>query len=102
LSIGEWLKVNGESIYGTQPGPIQGVEWLRTTARADQTYLHVFDWPANGEIKVAGLQAEGAYLLADPSRSALRITPSGDSLVIHGPAQAPDSADSVVVLRGLA
>lgn len=101
LGMGEWLKVNGESIYGTQPGSIQGAEWLRTTARANQTYLHIFDWPANGQIKVTGLQAERAYLLADPARTALKVTPSRDGLLIHGPAQAPDSADSVVVLCDL-
>lgn len=101
LGMGEWLKVNGESIYGTRPGPIQGVEWLRTTAKADQTYLHIFDWPATGRIQVAGLKAENAYLLADPARTALQVKSNDDGLVIHGPAQAPDSADSVVVLNDL-
>jgi len=46
-AIGRWLKSNGEAIYGTQPGPLQGLEDLRTTARGSTVYLHALTWPGD-------------------------------------------------------
>ena len=36
-AIGEWLSVNGESIYGTTYGPVQGVASIRTTAKPNRS-----------------------------------------------------------------
>jgi hypothetical protein len=43
-AIGDWLTLNGDSIYGTTYGPIQRLAGSRTTAKAKSIYLHVFDW----------------------------------------------------------
>src|SRR5277367_2433377 len=32
-AIGDWLAVNGDSIYGTTNGPVQGISSIRTTAK---------------------------------------------------------------------
>ncbi|MDQ3809634.1 MAG: alpha-L-fucosidase, partial [Chloroflexota bacterium] len=68
-AMGRWLKRNGESIYGTRAGPIQGLPWARTTVRQDTVYLHVFDWPTDGIVRLPLLQQQvaGARLLADSS-----------------------------------
>ena len=46
-AIGRWLKANGDAIYATQPGPLQGLEDMRTTARGSTVYLHAFNWPGD-------------------------------------------------------
>lgn len=101
LAIGEWLQVNGEAVYGTEPGPIQGESWCRSTTKGDKTFLHVFEWPQGGKIKVAdlGKRLAGAYLLGDPSRAALRVFEDQDGVVIVGPPEASDTIDTVVVLE---
>lgn len=99
LAVGSWLERHGESVYGTAPGPIQGLEWCRSTAKPGRVYVHVFDWPAGGELvlPVPGRPVAGARLLA--GGGALE-TSSGDGvLIVRGPAQAPDRADTVVVLE---
>jgi len=101
LAMGDWLKVNGEAVYGTRPGPIQGAGWCRSMVKPGKIYLHVFYWPRAGEIQVPsiGKEVTKAYLLADPSCAALPITRGGDGLVIKGPVRAPDPIDTVVVLE---
>jgi alpha-L-fucosidase len=46
-AIGGWLKANGEAIYATEAGPLQGLDGLRTTARGTSVYLHALNWPGD-------------------------------------------------------
>ena len=64
-AIGEWLNVNGDSIYGTSYGPVQGVAPLRTTAKRNKVYVHVFDWPS-ATLEISGVTTKvlAAHLLA--------------------------------------
>ena len=57
---------NSESIYGTSPSPFPSeIPWGFCTTRGDMLYLHVFDWPADGILKLDGLnnRVEIAYML---------------------------------------
>ncbi|MFH1084263.1 MAG: alpha-L-fucosidase [Chloroflexota bacterium] len=100
LAMGEWLKVNDEAVYGTGAGPLQGLGWCRTTASPGRVYVHVFDWPAGGALRLPALPqaVRGAYLLADPARTPLAVRSAAGELLLSGPAQPPDPADSVVAL----
>jgi alpha-L-fucosidase len=99
LAVGDWLSLNGEAVYGSAPGPIQGLAGCRSTVKEDRIYLHVFAWPQGGQIRVPGLQLPvGAYLLSDESRTLLPLTQEDGEVVINGPSEAPDPVDTVVVL----
>jgi alpha-L-fucosidase len=67
---GEWVRANGESIYGTSASPVREQPWGRSTVKGDKLYLHVFSWPGDGVLRMPGLKNElrSAYALADPSR----------------------------------
>jgi alpha-L-fucosidase len=102
--IGAWMKVNGESIYGTKASPFEHLEWGRCTQKGvgggARLYLHVFQWPADGKLIVPGIlnQPRQAYLLADAGKNSLNVTRREDALVISVPPKAPDPYNSVVVL----
>ena len=51
-SIGAWMKVNGEAIYGTRANPFnEEFTWGRVTRKGDdQLYLIVYHQPENGKI----------------------------------------------------
>jgi alpha-L-fucosidase len=101
-AIGEWMKVNSESIYATTASPLGKVPWGRCTAKPGKLYLHVFDWPANGKLEVAGLKNEvqKAYLLADKKEAKLPVEPQGnEKVIVTVPSKAPDSVDTVIVLQ---
>jgi alpha-L-fucosidase len=43
-TVGEWLKVNGESVYGTRTGAIAPTEHTVSTRKGDTHYLHVLNY----------------------------------------------------------
>ena len=98
LEVGEWLQANGESIYGTGAGPLQGLGWCRTTAKRGRVYLHVFDWPAGGRIALPASvgKVARAYLLAGGAPLPLRADANG--ITLQGPPAMPDAKDTVVAL----
>ncbi len=59
-TMGDWLKKNGEAIYGTEAGPYRyEINWGSITQRKgkDSTslYLHVADWPGGGKFTLFGV-----------------------------------------------
>ncbi len=103
--IGDWMKVNSESIYATTATPFKRLPWGRCTTKRDAggttLYFHVFQWPKDGQLLVPGLanSAQQAYLLADCDKKPLKTQSSDAGLTITVPAAAPDRISSTVVAR---
>jgi alpha-L-fucosidase len=62
-AIGNWMRVAGESIHGTQASPFPSLPWGRCTQRTldkntTRLYLHVWDRPKDGVLVVPGLLNE--------------------------------------------
>jgi len=99
-AIGAWLKVNGEAVYGTRPGPLQGSDAYRTTRRGSSVFLHAFDWPADGVVRIPSLTAgvTGARFLA--TGAPVQVQRDGAGWQLHtGALTAPDALDTVLVLE---
>lgn len=101
--IGNWMDVNGESIYGTQASPFGVLPWGRCTKKTEKgktiLYFSVFDWPENGEIIVPELTAKirSAKLLATNKK--VKITATNEGLLLKLPSKAPDQIASVIKLE---
>ena len=119
-AIGQWLKINGDSIYGTGPtafGPEGGYfdpshkdksgkptfvttwEW-RCTTKPGMLFIHLLQWPGktwetNG---VKGTVSK-AYMLADAEQTPLTFSQDGGHILVNLPQEAPDKIDSVLVLE---
>jgi len=102
-AIGQWMKVNSESIYDTTASPFGALDWGRCTkkefARGTTLYLHVLDWHEDGRLLVPGLKnkVEHDYLMAD--WQALETQQQDSGVVVSLPAKAPDDIVSVVVVK---
>ena len=100
--VGAWMKVNGESIYGTHASPFKSLTWGRCTVKpaADDTilYLHVLAWPQDGKLTVPGLAnpVKSAELLAGGAK--LNVAKSATGPVVSLPAAAPDAVCSTIKL----
>lgn len=56
--VGEWMRVSGESIYGSERCPFgTGIVGM-TTAKGNNAYIHVFRWPKQGEVVIPGIANE--------------------------------------------
>lgn len=99
-AMGEWMEVNGESIYGTTASPIGKVSWGRCTAKPGKLYLHVFEWPEDGKLEVRGVKddVKKAYLLAR-KRNKLQVTREDGRVIVDIPDKAPDPINTVIVLE---
>ena len=100
--IGQWWRVNGEAIRGTTRTPLPMQAWGESARKGNTLYLHVFEWPRDGQLVLGGLKSpvKRAYLLADRTCAPLkseRLNPLDVRLIV--PSAAPDKADSVVVVE---
>lgn len=103
-AIGAWMKRNGEAIYGTQASPFASLAWGRCTqkknsASSTRLYLHVFDWPKDGQLLVPVASAHRplrANLLGSTKPLAVTTGPNGIAITL--PATAPHPIATVVVL----
>jgi alpha-L-fucosidase len=100
--IGDWLKVNGESIYGTVRNPLpQRLEWGDCSVSKDgkTLYLHVLEWPESGILAVKGLSsAVGAATFLENGAS-VDFVQDADTLKIFLPAVPINEYDTVIKLE---
>ncbi len=95
--VGDWLKRNGESIYGTRGGPWPPTQEIASTRKDKTIYVHVLHWPS-GAVKLPTIPAKivSARVLGG-GRADVHQTESGVEISV-----APENRranDTVVVLR---
>jgi alpha-L-fucosidase len=117
--IGAWMKLNGESIYGTSPtvfgaqasafshtetnrngsADFKAARGWRCTTKPGKVYIHPIEWPA-GKFDVNGLRnkAAKACLLARAAHTALEVKQTDPTVSVLLPQNAPDRIASVLCL----
>jgi len=92
--IGQWMKTNGEAVYGTRGGPVGPRNWGVTTQTATKVYVHVLDWqdemlavPSLGKVKNARLL----------NGQKVEMAAAGAGVMFKLPAQR-DALDTIIVL----
>lgn len=107
LEMGNWLKVNGESIYGTEAFDLQTNQhdWGKITCKKTtdgfMIYLHVFTWPLNKKLYLTGIaeSPQKIFLLADKQKLPLKFSHSGPFTKINLPSEQPDPYISVLAVE---
>ena len=95
--LGEWLRANGEAIYGTRAGVIAPTATSVSTRRGDTHYVHVLDYISDYvllENVPAGIRQ--AHLLT--SGAPVEMQQRDDSTILIIPDTQRDPLNTVVVL----
>jgi alpha-L-fucosidase len=97
-AMGDWMRVNGTSIYGTRAGPVSPRAWGATTQRGDSVFIHVLAWP-DRVLALPDLPGRIATAtMLDGARVEVAQSTAGVTLTMP-PAALRDSIDRVIVLR---
>jgi alpha-L-fucosidase len=96
--IGDWLKLNGESIYGTRGGPWKPAAWGGSTRRGRTVYVHLFQRPVGDLVlpAIPGRQVLSASMLVSGETVSFKQTAT--HLVLSLPGQDPIQGCMVVAL----
>jgi alpha-L-fucosidase len=94
------MERNSASIYGASASPFLDLPWGRCTVNGNRLYLHVFDWPSGGELRLPGLRSSPrrAWLLDDPRRK-LSVRSVGSDVLVGLSGKATDPMDTVLALE---
>jgi alpha-L-fucosidase len=101
-AIGAWMKVNGESIYGTTANPFPNLTWgtctKKVTPAGGTLYLHILTPPADGQLGLPGLKNKitGVRLLGGGTITA---TSDGPNATVWLPRQKSVATNAVIALQ---
>ena len=120
LTVGRWLKVNGDAVYGAGRSPfgeefgdystklkdangkpvfLSFNDW-RCTTKPGKLYFTVFKMGRNGfELPAFKNEIKKVYLLGDPSQTSLSVTNTDNVRVVTVPRNSQNAMANVVVVE---
>jgi alpha-L-fucosidase len=96
--MGSWLEKNGESIYGTAGGPFKPTEWMVSTHKDNQIFIHLFTMP-DGQLVLPGLNKTKVLSARLLNGNALTFNQTKDNVIINLPDEPVDAINTVIVLE---
>ncbi|MCL1943454.1 MAG: alpha-L-fucosidase [Candidatus Azobacteroides sp.] len=101
--IGAWMNINGEAVYGTIANPIdKKMDWGKITRKITKDgktilYLHVIEWPANGQLSVPLLNSVPSSASILGSNVNIVCESGNNQLIIKGLPASPISNVSTTI-----
>jgi alpha-L-fucosidase len=98
--VGQWLSVNGESIYGTRAGKVLPTADMVSTCNGDTHYIHLLNYVSDC-VKLKGFAGNTHEARLLHTGAPVKSSTKGDSLVLTIPPSARSSFDTVIKLSPL-
>jgi alpha-L-fucosidase len=96
-AMGDWLRIYGETIYGTRAGPIAPRGWGVSTAKGDRIYVHILDAQEPYVVLPPLTDVKAAW--AFDTHREVKLKPLEGATLLTVPAAAPGTVDRIVVLE---
>jgi alpha-L-fucosidase len=98
LEMGEWLKVYGESIYGTRGGPYKPAGWGGATHKGNKIYLHVTQNWTDGNLVLPALPTK-ILRVSTFGEGVPTFKQTNEAVVIKLDKKYHEDVDTVIVLE---
>jgi len=96
--MGEWTKVNGETIYGTRGGPLSASEWGVMTQKGNKIYVHILNWQDETlTLPKLGKKVVSAKLFSN--KRAIKFLDNEFGLSLKVPKEMMNDVDTIVELE---
>lgn len=96
-AMGDWLKVYGESIYGTRGGLVTPRDWGVTTQKENRLYVHILNYKDKSlYLPTNGKKVKSARVFLD--KKPVKFTQDADGVLLKLD-KVPDELDYVVELE---
>lgn len=79
--MGQWLRENGETIYGTEAGPFPAQTWGTTTRKGDRLFVHVMTPETNAILLPGNLNVKSAVEYG--TRKPIKHSKSGEHTLLQ-------------------
>jgi alpha-L-fucosidase len=93
--MGEWLRANGETVYGTTAGDIPAQDWGVTTRKGNRLFVHIFDCKEKELTLPLDCKVKKAFTFADKKPVKFKKTKEGVKLTFD---EVPNGIDYIVEL----
>jgi alpha-L-fucosidase len=95
--VGEWLRKNGEAVYGTRGGPFPPAEWGFSMQKGRRAYLHVLKWSGES-LRLPALKQRilSARLLGGEK---VEYRQGAEGIEVTVPQRLRDKVDTIVALE---
>ncbi len=101
-TVGQWIGENHEAIYDTYASPAGNyhLQQGEMTWKSDQLFLHILNWPTDGNVVISGLRwdIERIYALKDKNRF-FNFKQFDRMVFIDVPNEPLDSLNTVLVVQ---
>lgn len=84
-AIGDWLDQHPDAVLGASATEFGGQSWGEVTVNDDNLFLHVVDWPEDGELTLPGLANKVTHVSEDGTSNKLDWHRDENDLVVHLP-----------------
>lgn len=91
--MGEWLRENGETIYGTTAGPFPAQTWGTSTMKDNRLFLHVMTPETDAIILPSDIKIKKAFEFG--SGNPIKTSKARNHVILHLPYM-PDSTDYII------
>ena len=96
--IGKWLDKNGETVYGTNGGPVSPKSWGVTTQKGNKVYVHILSAEnSNFLIPDFGKKIKNIKLFSNGSE--IKFKQDGFGITVQVPDDKIDDIDTILIIE---
>lgn len=98
LKVGEWMKQDGDAIYGTRGLFIAPQAWGVTTHKDNKVFLHVLDRPSDNQLRIENWKGKIRSAAVFQSGDKVAYKTAGNTLQITLPEKG-DEVDTIIEIQ---